>query len=229
MENKFYADLGGHDDHPAAGPAAPPARRRRGRQGVGPVRHDAHARAAGRPRLGVADRHRLGLGGRAGRGCRSCWPRRCGRRASRPGDYDLVVDPSNLWLTIHESIGHATELDRALGYEAAYAGTSFATFDQLGKLRVRLARDERHRRPHRRARAGDRSATTTRASRAQSWDIVKDGAAGRLPARPADRAAEGSRPVQRVRVRRLARRMCRSSGWRTCRCSRIRTGRPPRS
>ncbi len=52
-----------------------------------------------------------------------------------PGRYDLVIDPSNLWLTIHESIGHATELDRALGYEAAYAGTSFATTDQLGTLR----------------------------------------------------------------------------------------------
>jgi TldD protein len=51
------------------------------------------------------------------------------------GRYDLVIDPSNLWLTIHESIGHATELDRALGYEAAYAGTSFATPDQLGSLR----------------------------------------------------------------------------------------------
>jgi TldD protein len=51
-----------------------------------------------------------------------------------PGRYDLVIDPSNLFLTIHESIGHATELDRALGYEAAYAGTSFATFDQLGGL-----------------------------------------------------------------------------------------------
>jgi TldD protein len=50
------------------------------------------------------------------------------------GLYDLVIDPSNLWLTIHESIGHATELDRALGYEAAYAGTSFATLDQLGRL-----------------------------------------------------------------------------------------------
>ena len=50
------------------------------------------------------------------------------------GTYDLVVDPSNLWLTIHESIGHATELDRAVGYEAAYAGTSFATFDKLGTL-----------------------------------------------------------------------------------------------
>jgi TldD protein len=50
------------------------------------------------------------------------------------GRYDLVVDPSNLWLTIHESIGHATELDRAVGYEAAYAGTSFATFDKLGQL-----------------------------------------------------------------------------------------------
>ena len=50
------------------------------------------------------------------------------------GLYDLVIHPSNLFLTIHESIGHATELDRALGYEAAYAGTSFATFDQLGRL-----------------------------------------------------------------------------------------------
>jgi TldD protein len=50
------------------------------------------------------------------------------------GTYDLVIDPSNLWLTIHESIGHATELDRAVGYEAAYAGTSFATFDQLNSL-----------------------------------------------------------------------------------------------
>ncbi len=50
------------------------------------------------------------------------------------GRYDLVIDPSNLWLTIHESIGHATELDRALGYEAAYAGTSFATIDKLGTL-----------------------------------------------------------------------------------------------
>ena len=52
-----------------------------------------------------------------------------------PGRYDLVIDPTNLWLTIHESVGHATELDRALGYEAAYAGTSFATPDRLGTLR----------------------------------------------------------------------------------------------
>jgi TldD protein len=50
------------------------------------------------------------------------------------GKHDLVIDPSNLFLTIHESVGHATELDRALGYEAAYAGTSFATVDQLGTL-----------------------------------------------------------------------------------------------
>jgi TldD protein len=52
----------------------------------------------------------------------------------KAGTYDLVIHPSNLWLTIHESIGHATELDRALGYEANYAGTSFATIDQLGSL-----------------------------------------------------------------------------------------------
>jgi len=52
-----------------------------------------------------------------------------------PGRYDLVIDPSNLWLTIHESVGHTTELDRALGWEANYAGTSFATPDKLGTLR----------------------------------------------------------------------------------------------
>jgi len=53
-----------------------------------------------------------------------------------PGKKDLILDPSNLWLTIHESIGHTTELDRALGYEANYAGTSFATPDQRGKLQI---------------------------------------------------------------------------------------------
>ena len=53
-----------------------------------------------------------------------------------PGKRDLILDPSNLWLTIHESIGHPTELDRALGYEANFAGTSFATPDKLGKLRL---------------------------------------------------------------------------------------------
>ena len=51
------------------------------------------------------------------------------------GPTDLVIDPSNLWLTIHESVGHATEYDRAIGYEAAYAGTSFATPDKLGTMR----------------------------------------------------------------------------------------------
>ncbi len=52
------------------------------------------------------------------------------------GKYDLVLAPSNLWLTIHESIGHPTELDRALGYEANYAGTSFIAppEEKLGKL-----------------------------------------------------------------------------------------------
>jgi TldD protein len=51
-------------------------------------------------------------------------------RSVKPGKYDLVLDPSHLWLTIHESVGHATELDRVLGYEANYAGTSFATLDK---------------------------------------------------------------------------------------------------
>lgn len=50
------------------------------------------------------------------------------------GKYDLVVHPSNLFLTIHESVGHSTELDRALLWEANYAGTSFLTPDKTGKL-----------------------------------------------------------------------------------------------
>jgi len=47
-----------------------------------------------------------------------------------PGKYDLILDPSHLWLTIHESVGHPTELDRVLGYEANFAGTSFLTLDK---------------------------------------------------------------------------------------------------
>nr|WP_273378628.1 TldD/PmbA family protein [Actinopolymorpha pittospori] len=90
------------------------------------------------------------------------------------GTYDLVVDPSNLWLTIHESIGHATELDRALGYEANYAGTSFATPDKLGTLKY--GSECMHI-------TGDRTVEHGLASigwddegvASQSWDIVKDG------------------------------------------------------
>jgi TldD protein len=54
-----------------------------------------------------------------------------------PGQYDLVLMPSHLWLTIHESIAHPTELDRIMGYEANYAGTSFIhpIQDFLGKFR----------------------------------------------------------------------------------------------
>jgi len=54
-----------------------------------------------------------------------------------PGRYDLLLHPSNLWLTVHETIAHPTELDRALGFEANYAGTSFVSPpDQvLGKLK----------------------------------------------------------------------------------------------
>jgi TldD protein len=90
------------------------------------------------------------------------------------GDYDLVVHPSNLWLTIHESIGHATELDRALGYEANYAGTSFATFDRLGELTY--GSPVMHV-------TGDRTVEHGLSTisyddegvAAQTWDIVRDG------------------------------------------------------
>src|SRR6266702_3741464 len=90
------------------------------------------------------------------------------------GSYDLVVDPTNLWLTIHESIGHATELDRALGYEANYAGTSFATFDKLGALKY--GSDVMNV-------IGDRTAEHGLASvgyddegvAGQSWDLIRGG------------------------------------------------------
>ena len=90
------------------------------------------------------------------------------------GSYDLVVHPSNLWLTIHESIGHATELDRALGYEANYAGTSFATYDKLGVLQygspvMNVQGDRRI--EHGLATVGyDDEGVET-----QTWDIVRDG------------------------------------------------------
>ncbi|MDT0310091.1 TldD/PmbA family protein [Streptomyces sp. DSM 44917] len=91
-----------------------------------------------------------------------------------PGRYDLVIDPSNLFLTIHESIGHATELDRALGYEAAFAGTSFATLDRLGSLRygsevMNVTGDRTT--EHGLATIGfDDEGVAT-----QSWDLVRDG------------------------------------------------------
>lgn len=90
------------------------------------------------------------------------------------GPTDLVIDPSNLWLTIHESIGHATEYDRAIGYEAAYAGTSFATPDKLGSMRygspvMNVTAD----------RTVEHGLATTgfddEGVRAQSWDLVRDG------------------------------------------------------
>ena len=58
-------------------------------------------------------------------------------RSVEAGQYDLILEPTNLWLTIHESIGHPTELDRAIGQEANYAGTSFVAPPEkvIGKLR----------------------------------------------------------------------------------------------
>ena len=90
------------------------------------------------------------------------------------GRTDLVIDPSNLWLTIHESIGHATELDRVLGYEASFAGTSFAKFALLGRLQYGSACLNI---------TGDRVTAHGLATvgfddegvEAQSWDLIKDG------------------------------------------------------
>ncbi|MGB5111254.1 MAG: TldD/PmbA family protein [Mycobacterium sp.] len=90
------------------------------------------------------------------------------------GPTDLVIDPSNLWLTIHESIGHATEYDRAIGYEAAYAGTSFATPDKLNTMQygssvMNVTADRTV--EHGLATIG----FDDEGVRAQSWDLVRDG------------------------------------------------------
>src|SRR5215207_8662794 len=47
------------------------------------------------------------------------------------GRFTIVLDPSQLYLQVHESCGHPTELDRVFGTEASYAGTSFLTTDKL--------------------------------------------------------------------------------------------------
>jgi TldD protein len=91
-----------------------------------------------------------------------------------PGRYDLVIDPTNLWLTIHESIGHSTELDRVLGYEANYAGTSFATLDKLNALQFGAPTMQV---------TGDRQVEHGLSTvgyddegvKAQTWDIIRDG------------------------------------------------------
>lgn len=97
-------------------------------------------------------------------------------RPIRPGTYDLVLHPSHLFLTIHESIGHSTELDRAMGFEANFAGTSFLSPPEevLGQYRfgpefmqVRADRTQ----PRALATTGwDHEGVP-----AQEWDIVKDG------------------------------------------------------
>ena len=93
----------------------------------------------------------------------------------KPGKYDLVLDPSHTWLTIHESVGHPLELDRVLGYEANYAGTSFATLDKLkekfqyGSDKVTLFADK--------VQPGSLGAVgyDDEGVRTKRWNLVKDG------------------------------------------------------
>jgi TldD protein len=97
-------------------------------------------------------------------------------KSVEPGKYDLVLEPSHLWLTIHESVGHPTELDRVLGYEANYAGTSFATLDKLksgsfqyGSKAVNFIADK--------LQPGSLGAVgyDDEGVRCKQWDLVKDG------------------------------------------------------
>jgi len=93
----------------------------------------------------------------------------------KPGKYDLMLDPSHTWLTIHESVGHPTELDRVLGYEANYAGTSFATIDKLkdkfkyGSDKVTIVADK--------TQPGSLGAVAydDEGVKTQKWDLIKDG------------------------------------------------------
>ena len=90
------------------------------------------------------------------------------------GPYDLVLDPEHLSLTIHESCGHPSELDRALGYEANYAGTSFLTTEKRGHFRygsrhVNLTADNLE--PETLAATGyDDDGVAC-----QKWDIIRNG------------------------------------------------------
>jgi TldD protein len=95
-------------------------------------------------------------------------------KSVEPGKKDLILAPSNLWLTIHESIGHATELDRIFGYEANLAGTSFVRVEDLGKLRygsplVRVYADKTDLPGLATAGYDDDGVKT------QKWDLIKDG------------------------------------------------------
>jgi TldD protein len=92
------------------------------------------------------------------------------------GKYDVVLDPTHLWLTIHESVGHPLELDRVLGYEANYAGTSFATLDKwktkkfnYGSKLVTLVADK--------TQQGSLGAVgyDDEGVKCKEWDLVKDG------------------------------------------------------
>ena len=92
------------------------------------------------------------------------------------GKYDLVLDPSHLWLTIHESVGHPLELDRVLGYEANFAGTSFATLDKwkskdfnYGSKQVNLVADK--------TQVGSLGAVgyDDEGVQTQKWDLVRNG------------------------------------------------------
>jgi TldD protein len=97
-------------------------------------------------------------------------------RSVEPGKYDLVLDPHHLMLTIHESVGHPLELDRVLGYEANFAGTSFATLDkwksgnfQYGSDRVNLFADKTQLHSLGYVEYDDEGVKT------KEWDLVKDG------------------------------------------------------
>lgn len=95
-------------------------------------------------------------------------------KSVEPGKYDLILHPTHLWLTIHESVGHPTELDRALWWEANYAGTSFLTPDKTGKLQfgskiVNFVADRTQ------PKALATVAYDDEAVPAQEWHIVKDG------------------------------------------------------
>ncbi len=94
----------------------------------------------------------------------------------KPGKYDLVLDPTHLLLTIHETVGHPLELDRVLGYEANYAGTSFATMDNWKGKDFRYRSDKVTIVPDRvQALSLGAVGSDDEGVKAQRWDLIKDG------------------------------------------------------
>ncbi|HEY9726316.1 MAG TPA: TldD/PmbA family protein [Chroococcales cyanobacterium] len=137
---------------------------------------DAQSRSYERPPLNIGYEHinRPDLLSQVERVAEEAIEKVCAPKSPSGIRSTLILKPTNLLLTIHESVGHPTELDRVYGYEANFAGTSFATTDKLGRLQyaapwVNFKAD--------RTQPGGRSTMgyDDEGVPSQSWYVVKEG------------------------------------------------------